>query len=231
MASDRSTKAEPGAPRVFNVRRSPMHSRLLMPSLLLAWLAMASSASQAAEPNPWDASFDSASGRRFLPIELWTGGNWDGLHQLRMTPAKLYFGKRNEKSIVGPMPWTRPSSGESLQVYERQNKGKKQLFALSSRGDGLGRVFDSRYGRDCKDEVKFPLGYWAAGEVRTFDVSCNEGKLMRKITLTIEKLDFVYEGVPHSLEFHWVVDDGKEPGTDMHYTYSPGRGLVSLDVD
>lgn len=208
-----------------------MYSRFRSTWLAFALLATASTSPMSAELKPWDAAFDSASGRRFLPVELWTGSDWDGLHQLRMTPAKLYFGKRNEKSIVGPFPWNRPSSGETLQVYERQNKGKKQLFALTSRGDGLGRVFDSRYGRDCKDEVKFPLGYWTAGEARTFEVSCNDGKLNRKITLTITKIDFVYEGVPHSLEFHWLVDDGKQPGTDMHYTYSPGKGLVSLDSD
>jgi len=219
------------SPREHRVGSPSMYSRLRAISLALALLATASSSPMGAELKPWDASFDSATGKRFLPIELWTGGDWDGLHLLRMTPAKLYFGKRNEKSIVGPIQWIRPSSGESLQVYERQNKGKKQLFALSSRGDGLGRVYDSRYGRDCKDEVKFPLGYWSDGETRTFDVSCNDGNLIRKITLTITKIDFVYEGVPHSLEFHWLVGDGKEPGTDMHYTYSPGKGLVSLDAD
>ncbi|MGH8620493.1 MAG: hypothetical protein ACREUW_22585, partial [Burkholderiales bacterium] len=154
----------------------------------------------------------------------------DGSRELKFTPASLAFGK-GEKRIAGPQSWTRPGSGETIQVYERINKGKKQLFALSSRGDGLGRVFDSRYGRDCVDEVKFPLGPWKEGETRVFDVSCNNGKLRRKITLTIEKLDFAHDGVPHSLQFHWVVDDGKRPGTDMLYTYSPGRGLVSLDDD
>jgi len=118
-----------------------------------------------------------------------------------------------------------------MQIYERHNKGKKQLFALSSRGDGLGRVFDSRYGRDCVDEVKFPLGLWKDGETRVFDVSCNNGTLRRQIELTIEKINFVYDRVPHSLQFHWVVDGGRGPGTDMRYIYSPGRGLASLDDD
>ena len=118
-----------------------------------------------------------------------------------------------------------------MQVYERNNRGKKQLFALSSRSDGLGRVFDSRYERDCVDEVKFPLGPWKDGETRVFQVSCNQGKMRRKIVLTIEKLDFEYNAVPHSLQFHWVVDGGKGRGTDMHYVYSPGYGLVSLDDD
>jgi hypothetical protein len=70
---------------------------------------------------------------------------------------------------------------------------------------------------------------WKEGETRVFDVSCNNGGLKRTIELTIERLDFVFDGVPHSLEFHWVVDGGKGSNTDMHYIYSPGRGLVSLD--
>lgn len=188
-------------------------------------------ASHAGDLSHWAASYDPATKTRFIPVELWTGAEWDGSRELRMTPAHLSFGRRGEKSVSGPMAWKRPGSGEALQVYERNNGGKKQLFAMSSRRDGLGRVFDSRYGRDCVDEVKFPLGVWKENETRTFDVSCNNGALRRKIRVTIEKLDFTHEGVPHSLQFHWVVDGGRGRGTDMHYIYSPGRGLASVDED
>jgi hypothetical protein len=188
-------------------------------------------APKAADLSKWAASYDPATKTRFIPIELWTGGEWDGNRELRMPSANLSFGKRGEKRISGPVVWTRPGTGEVIQVYERNNRDKKQLFALSSRGDGLGRVFDSRYARDCVDEVKFPLGLWRDGETRVFDVSCNNDNLRRKIELTIERLDFDYDGVPHSLQFHWVVDGGKGRGTDMHYFYSPGRGLVSRDDD
>ncbi len=205
-----------------------MFNRRLSFLFIAALLVMTSA--HAAEPSKWAAGYDAATKTRFIPIELWTGGEWDGSRELKLTPANLSFGG-GAKRITGPVPWTRPSTGETVQVYERNNKGKKQLFTLSSRGDGLGRVFDSRYARDCVDEVKFPLGLWKEEETRVFDLSCNDGKLRRKITLTIEKLDFSHDGAPHSLQFHWVVDDGKRPGTDMHYTYSPGRGLVSLDDD
>jgi hypothetical protein len=206
-----------------------MRKRWIVGTVVAALLVV--EAPNAADLSTWVASYDPATKTRFIPIELWTGSEWDGNRELRMTPANLYFGKRGEKRISGPVAWTRPGTGEAIQVYERNNKGKKQLFVLSSRGDGLGRVFDSRYARDCVDEVKFPLGLWRDGETRVFDVSCDGGKLRRKIELTIEKLDFNHDGVPHSLQFHWVVDGGKGYGTDMHYTYSPGRGLVSLDDD
>ncbi len=196
---------------------------------LLASAVVLPAAIHAADLPTWAAGYDPATKTRYIPVELWTGAPWDGVQTLNLAPAHLSFGKVGEKRITGPIAWVRPSSGETLQVYERNNRGKKQLFALSSRGDGLGRVFDSRYGRDCVDEVKFPLGRWRDGEVREFDVVCNGGKLRRKIVLTIENLDFSYNGVPHSLQFHWVVDGGKQSGTDMHYTYSPERGLVTLD--
>ena len=184
-----------------------------------------------ADLSKWAASYDPATKVRFIPVELWTGAEWDGGRELQMTPANLSFGTRGEKSVNGPFPRRRPGTGETVQVYERNNRGKTQLFALSSRGDGLGRVFDSRYGRDCVDEVKFPLGIWKENETRTFQVSCNSGTLRRTIVLTIEKLDFNYDGVPHSLQFHWVVDGGKKRGTDMRYIYSPERGLVAVDED
>lgn len=200
---------------------------------LAAWLIAlcAGCAQTPIDLSQWAASHDAATQQRFIPVELWTGADWDGSHQLRMHPAQLSFGKSGQKNITGPMAWTRPGTGETLQVYARVNQGKKQLFTLSSRGDGLGRVFDSRYGRDCVDEVKFPLGLWRDGETRRFDVSCNQGTLQRKIALTIEKLDFAFDGVPHSLQFHWVVDGGTQVGTDMHYIYSPGRGMVSVEGD
>ncbi len=45
----------------------------------------------------------------------------------------------------------------------------------------------------------------------------------------MRELDFVYKGVPHSLRFHWLIDEGRGKGTDMIYTYSPGRGLVDIE--
>jgi len=206
-----------------------MMARLSVSGLLVILTVVG--AAHGADLSKWAASYDETAKTRFIPIELWTGGEWDGNRELKMTPARLSFGKRGEKRIRGPLDWKRPGSKETMQVYERDNKGKKQLFALSSRGDGLGRVFDSRYGRDCVDEVKFPLGIWKENETRTFDVSCNNGALRRRIELTIEKLEFKYDGVPHSLQFHWVVDGGKGRGTDMRYIYSPGRGLASPDED
>jgi len=172
---------------------------------------------------PWHWSYDPASGARFIPVELWTGARWDGAHEIRMGPADLEFGRG--KRITGPMPWTPPDGGPLIQVYERTNRDKRQLFGLSAAGDGLGRVYDSRYPRYCPNEVKFPLGYWKQGESRDYVLKCGDGRT-RTLRVTIEHIDFTYASVPHSLQFHWLMDGGRGRATDMHYVYSPGFGMV-----
>ena len=109
-------------------------------------------------------------------------------------PAALEFGRRGDKSIKGPTTWN------GIQVYERLNRDKLQRFAISDDRTGFGRVFDSRYPQlGCRGEVKFPLGRWKQGEVREYQLDCARGK--RPLKVTIEEIDFVYDGVPHSLRF------------------------------
>ena len=141
-----------------------------------------------------------------------------------MAPAALEFGPRGDKSIKGPTTWN------GFQVYERLNRDKLQLFAIRDDRTGLGRVFDSRYPQlGCRGEVKFPLGRWKQGEVREYQLDCARGK--RPLKVTIEEIDFVYDGVPHSLRFHWLFMEGRGRGTDMRYVYSPLRGLVDVRLD
>ena len=185
----------------------------------------------AADMPRWATAYSPNTGIRFIPLELWTGAEWDGARVIRMSKADLAFGERSEKAIIGPFEWTRPNTGERLLVYERTNRDKRQLFTLTNDGTGLGRVYDSRYGRECVNELKFPLGYWRQGETRAYSVKCNDGKMLRPLKVIIKELDFVYKGVPHSLRFHWLIDEGRGKGTDMIYTYSPGRGLVHLEGD
>jgi hypothetical protein len=138
-----------------------------------------------------------------------------------MAPAAFQFGRWGDKSIKGPTTWN------GIPVYERLNRDKLQRFAIREDQTGLGRVFDSRYPQlDCRGEVKFPLGLWKQGEVREYQVDCTRGK--RPLKVTIEEIDFVHEGVPHSLRFHWLLMEGRGRGTDMRYVYSPLRGLVDV---
>jgi hypothetical protein len=190
--------------------------RLLLIALSLALAC----AAHAEDWSAWQRAYDPTTRTRFIPVELWTGAPWDGTQEIRMAPAVLEFGPRGDKSIKGPKTW------HGIQVYERLNRDKLQLFALRDDRTGLGRVFDSRYDT-CRGEVKFPLGRWKQGEVREYRLDCPNGK-PRPLKVTIEEIDFVYDGVPHSLRFHWLYMEGRGRGTDMRYVYSPLRGLVDV---
>jgi len=193
-------------------------------ALLLIALCLAFAGTAHAEDwSAWQRAYDPATRTRFIPVELWTGATWDGTQEIRMAPAALEFGRRGDKSVKGPTTWN------GIQVYERLNRGKLQLFAIRDDRTGLGRVFDSRYPQlGCRGEVKFPLGYWKQGEVREYQVACRGGRSKRPLQVTIEEIDFVHDGVPHSLRFHWLYMEGKGRGTDMRYVYSPLRGLVKV---
>jgi len=188
--------------------------------LLTAICLALTGVARAEDWSPWQRAYDPATRTRFIPVELWTGTHWDGTQEIRMVPAALQFGPRGDKSIKGPTTWN------GIEVYERLNRGKLQLFAIRDDRTGLGRVFDSRYpDLGCQGEVKFPLGRWKQGEVREYYLNCGRGR-PRPLKVTIEDIDFVYDGVPHSLRFHWLLMEGRGRGTDMRYVYSPLRGLV-----
>jgi len=188
-------------------------------SLIVLCLALAG-AVRADDWSAWQRAYDPVTRTRFIPVELWTGGPWDGTQEIRMAPAALEFGSRGDKSIKGPTTWN------GIQVYERLNRDKLQRFAIRDDRTGLGRVFDSRY-ETCRGEVKFPLGRWKQGEVREYQLNCPRGR-QRPLKVTIEEIDFVHNGVPHSLRFHWLYMEGRGRGTDMRYVYSPLRGLVHV---
>jgi len=178
-------------------------------ALLTAICLALTGVARAEDWSPWQRAYDPATRTRFIPVELWTGTHWDGTQEIRMVPAALQFGPRGDKSIKGPTTWN------GIEVYERLNRGKLQLFAIRDDRTGLGRVFDSRYpDLGCQGEVKFPLGRWKQGEVREYYLNCGRGR-PRPLKVTIEDIDFVYDGVPHSLRFHWLLMEGRGRGTDM----------------
>jgi hypothetical protein len=197
-----------------------------MPPILLVLALLLAGEACAADLSAWERSYDPSAGRRFIPVELFTGSEWDGTQAIRLAPAKLEFGRRNEKSIVGPMDWLPPNAASPIQVYERINRDKRQLFAVREDQTGIGRVLDSR-GALCLGESKFPLGFWKQGEVRDYQVYCRTD--VRPLRITIEQIDFTYDGVPHSLRFHWLLNQGRGRATDMRYVYSPRKGLVHVE--
>ena len=97
-------------------RRASVRSKVGM-TLMVSLLGV----SCAAPIGNWPASYDSNTGARFIPVELWTGAEWDGKRVITLSKADLEFGPANAKNITGPFEWTRPETGETLLVYERNN--------------------------------------------------------------------------------------------------------------
>ena len=93
------------------------------------------------DQSPWDSSIDAVSQARFIAVELWTGAEWDGKKELKMSNAETRFGDRLNKDIKGPIEWKHPMTGATLVVYERTNQErdgvKSQLFAMNEEKTGL----------------------------------------------------------------------------------------------
>ena len=169
-------------------------------------------------------------GERFIPLELFTGGEIRNDTEIKFTKANLVFGDKKRKKIIGPEDWEHPNTGEKIKVYKRTRKGqsglKTQLFTITNDGQCIGRVWDSRRGgRVIKNGCKFPLGLWKDGETRTF-IGSSGGK-SRKIELKILKLG---KKQNDSVKFNWKYYDGSgKLMDDNDYTFSPGKAMSKLN--
>ena len=172
----------------------------------------------------------SIGSERFIPLELFTGGDIREDKEIKFTNANLVFGEKKRKKIVGPEDWKNPQTGETIKVYKRTRKGqnglKTQLFTVTNGGQCIGRVWDSRRGgRVIKNGCKFPLGVWKEGETRSFEGS--SGGKPRKIELTILKLG---KKQKDKVKFNWKLYDGSgKLMDDNDYTFSPGKAMTKLN--
>ena len=166
---------------------------------------------------------------RFIPLELFTGGEIRKDKEIKFTKADLIFGEKSRKKIIGPKDWKHPYSGKTIQVYKRIRKSqsgeKIQLFTVTNDSQCIGRVWDSRRGgRVIKNGCKFPLGTWKQGETRTF-LGSSGGK-PRKIQLKILKLG---KDQNSDIKFNWKLYDGSGKLMDNNdYTFSPGKAMTEL---
>jgi hypothetical protein len=171
-------------------------------------------------------------------VELWAGAEWDGAKALRMPKVEgTYRHRKATYQIKGPMEWDHPTMGQKFLVYERINPGrdgvKWQLFAINQDQNGLGRLYDGRPGRDGRlssGGLKFPLGNWQEGETRRFAYQVWQSRESERLeSITIQKIDFVFQASLHCLEFYWTATS-RSGGTiydRQTYVYCPGKSMVS----
>ena len=207
-------------------------------SLLLAFLAVNCLPAQAADDSVWAASYDASTQLRYIPLELILGAEWNGRREIVLPTGRFTQSDKGRTWWDGPKEWTHRNTGEKLFVYERSRRGVFQRMAVRKEADAIGRVFDSRRDATFDQEGKFPLGYWKQGESRQYEYFCwgcssgtkeNNRQSRRVATITIENIDFVYNGVAHSLQIRWVYKD-KDTGRELDnrvYIWSPGLSRVN----
>jgi len=172
----------------------------------------------------------SLASERFIPLELFTGGEIRDDTEIKFTKANLVFGEKKRKKIIGPENWKNPKTGEIIKVYKRTRKSqsgvKTQLFTVTNNGQCIGRVWDSRRGgRIIVNGCKFPLGVWKEGEKRTFQGS--SGGKTRKIELTILKLG---KKQKDKIKFNWkLYDGGGKLMDDNDYSFTYGKAMTKLN--
>ncbi|MBT5073394.1 MAG: hypothetical protein HOM63_06700 [Kordiimonadaceae bacterium] len=186
----------------------------------------------------WDKAYNSSTKERFFPLELFTGGKWDGKHELILNevsntacatisgnerPCDNYYTTGPFKTEVNntKIEW----AGNEVSYYRRtfSIRGEEVIsfFAINNSRDGLVRIYDKREPRGARTYTglgsKFPLGYWKQGEVRTYS---------SRAPRTIEIIEL--DGPDHCLTFRWIVGEGKGRNDDNNYTFCPGRGFTNI---
>ena len=211
-----------------------------LPLLLISVTALAPCPLVAADFNVWEASINSQTKERFIPVEVWTGTEWDGKKELKMPRVDGTYRHRTATYYIrGPTGWKHPVTGQTSVVYERINPGKykdddkSQLFTINQDQSGLGRLFDGRPGRDTRTYsggLKFPLGLWKEDEIKSFVYKVwGTTETERTETITIKQMNFTYQGTPYCLEIYWTATDrsGRKTYDRQTYVYCPGKSMVS----
>jgi len=182
-------------------------------------------------------STDRATNERYIPVELWSGAARDGKRELKMPKVDAIYVHQSRYQIRGPVEWKHPVTGQMFLVYERINPGKSgtklQLLAINEEKSGLGRLYDARPGlgtRMFSGGLKFPVGNWKEGETRKFSYRAfaDSKEPYRVEQITIKRIDFTLQEMPHCLEFYWTDTDREEKRfyDRQTYVYCPGKSMV-----
>jgi len=183
---------------------------------------------------PPDRNAGSVAGR-VITLDLWAGVAEAGAVAL----PRINYSAAGVR-IQGPVEAEDPVSGKRVPAYERiaaQPEGQRRhLLTITQGGVGLGRVVDQFSGlpeRRFSGDVVFPLGLWFPGEMRQFVATEHTlfGPAERLVTIEIVDLDFVHDGVAHSLSYKLTMRDAAGRVLDCEFSvYSPGIGLVRFEA-
>ena len=197
-----------------------MRKFAVVPAIVAGILFLYANSTSARGTSNWESSIvkDDHGNvlKRFIPVELFTGANWDGKQEITInTPVDIW---QRSMHVQAPVSG---KSGSKVIVRERDIKGRiYQEFDINQHQDGLEMTYQDRRGRITRVTVtvnKFPLGWWKPGESRIY---CDKGNTQ----LTI--LDLVV-GSSYGIKFHWKT---RWSEGESVYEFAPNRGLVKADV-
>ena len=189
------------------------------------------------DKNPWDNAYNSATQERFIPVELFTGAQWDGKHELVLKEASTTAcasvkGRPcDHYQITGPFKTETNNTqiewaGDRVSYYRRTFSTRRMgevesHFTINNSKDGLVRIYDKRKQWGARKYSglgsKFPLGYWKQGEVRTYP---------SRTPTRIEIIEL--DGPDHCLTFRWVIGKGERRNMDNNYTFCPNQGFTKI---
>jgi len=182
----------------------------------------------------------SSTNARFIPVELFTGGKWDGKHELilkevsttacatvtgRQRPCDNYYitGPFKTETNNTKIEWAGNEVSYYRRTFSMRGGEVESFFTINNSRDGLVRIYDKRkqWGARTYNGLgsKFPLGYWKQGEVRSYPSD-------RPTKIEIIELD----GPNHCLTFRWTIGEGPlfSRNSDNNYTFCPDVGLKSM---
>jgi hypothetical protein len=73
----------------------------------ICFRVLESTSALATDSNFWETSINLQTKERYIPVELWTGADWDGTKELKMAPVNgTYRHRTSTYYIKGPTDWT-----------------------------------------------------------------------------------------------------------------------------
>jgi len=216
-------------------------SCLILPFSSSVW-ADATAKVSTQEQLSWDSSYNRTTKQRFIPVELFTGGKWDGSHKLTLkeattTACPTVDNRPNScvnTFVTGPFKTQTNDTkidwaGDQISYYKRTFSTRRMgdiesHFTINNSKDGLVRIYDKRkrWGNRTYNGLgsKFPLGYWKQGELRRYPSH-------RPTSIEILELN----GPNNCLTFRWIIElpEGRKGrNSDNNYTFCPGRGFTDV---
>ena len=177
----------------------------------------------------------SFANERFIPVELWSGGEITGAQEITFPETDFNFGYKERHSIRGPINWENPRNGEIIQVYDRSRYSKKtgktvqQLWTVTNNNQCLGRVFDNRRSKFITNGCKFPIGNWKEGEHRSFTSDYHDKEKGNYQRIKSIKILDLGKTKLSCLKFRWRMTQDDSVIDENIYEYCHKKGLVKVN--